>query len=377
MPKFRSLAIFSIITVLLFSVVFNSFSTVSAAECKSVACKNAEAAEAAARAKAYAAASAAQTLEGEVERLNAEVEALEASILALEAKIKDLETQISKNKLKLRTQQSVLASLLVDLHFSGNPDTIMILAGSSSISDYAERQSRVDTVKNQITISTQAVKKLKQQLEEQKAEVDTSLINQKVQQESANEKVNEKNALIAQYRNNAAAYAKDAEEARQRKLRLMENATASITGSSSRIWTRANGSVPNDYYLSGECTYSFGLSAYYNIWMGRYGVKCQCTDYAGWKVHRYTGRHPRAFGITGNAWQWAHTASGARVDNIPARNTVAVQPATGSNPWGHVMWVEEVYGDGTILVSEYNAIPFSYSNALIRVSGGLNFIHFD
>ena len=142
------------------------------ANCVSEKCIAAEKAEAEAMEKATNATNAAKTLEGEVSRLNDEISALQARIKANEARSEDLKKLIAENTEKLKDQQAALANMLVEAHFEGQPEAIMILASSNSISDYAEKQSRVDTVKTQINLSAQAVKALKEQLEAQKTEVE-------------------------------------------------------------------------------------------------------------------------------------------------------------------------------------------------------------
>jgi surface antigen len=84
------------------------------------------------------------------------------------------------------------------------------------------------------------------------------------------------------------------------------------------------------------------------------------------------------WGGIGNAWQWAysgyhsggnkvsynsgnwHTANsqtyGVPSGSTPKKGSVAVRNAnpSGGDPWGHTAWVEEVYGNGTIRISQYN-----------------------
>lgn len=117
------------------------------AGCVSQACREAADAASAADRKAAAAASNAQTLEGEVERLNAEIASLEADIYANQAIADDLSAQIADNEAKLELQQSALAHMLVEMHFESEPDAIILLAGSSTIGDYAEKQTRKTTPK--------------------------------------------------------------------------------------------------------------------------------------------------------------------------------------------------------------------------------------
>mgnify|MGYP001644490767 CR=1 FL=1 len=177
--RLRRFGILFFILVFVFASIPNIFSTnrpASAIEneayCTSSACRAAKKAENEAITKANEASKAAVTLEGEVERLQQEISMYEARIKTNEAEAEDLKLKIEETTKKLKLQQQALANMLVNLHFEGDSDAIMILAGSSSISDFAERQSRADTAKNQVTLSAQTVKSIKQDLEKQKVEVE-------------------------------------------------------------------------------------------------------------------------------------------------------------------------------------------------------------
>src|SRR5574344_233486 len=165
--KTKKIFIFATVVGLLASQVPNIIDKVNGTKasatsyCTTQACINAEQAEKDAIDKANNAAAAADTLEGEVSLLNEEIAMYEARIAANEARKSDLEQQISENTKKLELQQQARANMLVDMHFEGNTEAIMILASSSSLSDFAEKQSRMDTAKDQISLSAQTIKSLK------------------------------------------------------------------------------------------------------------------------------------------------------------------------------------------------------------------------
>ncbi|HCM51750.1 TPA: hypothetical protein DIS56_01300 [Candidatus Saccharibacteria bacterium] len=81
------------------------------------------------------------------------------------------------------------------------------------------------------------------------------------------------------------------------------------------------------------------------------------------------------WGGRGNANQWDDNAraAGIPVDGSPQVGDVAVSNA---GYYGHTAYVEAVYDDGTILVSQFNVDwGGTYSMAKIKV-GNLVFIHF-
>ena len=347
--------------------------------CVSEACRAASDAADAAAAKAAEATDLATTLEEEVSRLNTEIAALEAEITANQAVADDLSAQIATNQQKLDLQQLALAQLLVDIHFEGDPDAILLLAGSSSLGDYAEKQSRQTTVKTQVAASATEIRELKAELETQKASVDALIANAEASRNEIANKRNQQNSLMERYKDNADAYAADAAAARE----IMQQEIAD------EIAKYNTGGVVGDGYNS--YPYAAACPGINLNFLYSGGYVCQCTSYAGWKTLE-------RFGISINSWgnarDWvnnysnsksARGADGAyhsyRIDTTPAPYTVAISTL---GEYGHVMWVESVNSNGTINLTEYNNLTSSVSGqwadfgARYNVSpAGLYFIHFD
>lgn len=336
--------------------------------CVSDECKAAAEKEAEARKKASDAAAAANNLESVIQGLELEIFALEAKIASNEAVAAELQTKIQANEDKLTVQKTALASLLVDNYFESDPDTIMILAGSSSLSDLSEKQSRADTIKSQINLSARNIKAVKLELEDQKAEVDRILVDQNNQKQVIAEKRAEQNALLERYRNNAEAFTAEAEEARKVKESEIAEEVARLNSSG----VAALG--VNTYPYQGDCPQK-------NLWYAtQWGYVCQCTSYAGWKAYEHWGAY---IAYWGNAYSWDESAvaRGYRVDREAAPYAIAV---SNSGAWGHVMWVESVNANGTINLSEYNNsysaashVPGDYGYRVGVSTAGLVFIHFD
>lgn len=338
------------------------------AGCVTQACREASDRATAAESAAAAAAANAQTLEGEVARLNAEIAALEADIAKNQAIANDLSAQISENEIKLDLQQTALAKLLVDIHFEDEPDAIVLLAGSSSLSDLAEKQSRQSTAKTQIAASADAISTLKASLESQKQSVDALIASAEASRSEVTTKRNQQNALIEKYKDNAEAYARDAAAAREK---MQQEIAAEIAKYNS-------GGVVGEGYNSYPYAANCPRDNVQYLVVG--GYVCQCTSYAGWKVQEYWGIYISAWG---DAKNWGYSASryGYVVDNNPAPHTVAFS-TTGI--YGHVMWVESVNANGTINLTEYNNSASSKSRlpgdfgARYNVNPNLyRYIHFD
>jgi surface antigen len=78
-----------------------------------------------------------------------------------------------------------------------------------------------------------------------------------------------------------------------------------------------------------------------------------CTDYTAWKLESL-GVSPSDVNNLGNGGKWYDNAPANKRSTTPKAGDAAVVPATSTNPWGHVAFVESVNPDGTITVSEYN-----------------------
>lgn len=124
-------------------------------------------------------------------------------------------------------------------------------------------------------------------------------------------------------------------------------------------------------YFSGG--FSFGRSAIY-------GYNGYDPGYCTWYVANKRIAAGRALPANlGNAWKWDDNArrAGIPVDNNP-RVGDAVVTDTSRNP-GHVAYVEEVFPDGSIRISEMNArwILYNITTRVINAgtANGYNYIH--
>jgi len=103
-----------------------------------------------------------------------------------------------------------------------------------------------------------------------------------------------------------------------------------------------------------------------------------CTDYAAWRVHT-SGVSPQMYKGLGNASTWGvrAVAKGIKVNSKPTVGSVAVR-TTGK--YGHTAYVEAVYPNGTIKVSQYNngaAGEYSESTGTPAALGFSAFVHFE
>ena len=340
-------AVFGMMVSLIVGTVINNIEVngISKACQNSAACREAVAKEEEANKNAAAASNSADYFQMKVSELSMEISSRESEIVQTEVQIKELKKQIYQTQLKLEEEQEALAELLINMHFEGDSEPIQILAGSSSISDLAEKAAREEVVKQQISVSAAAVRSAKQQLEDDKAEVEELLASQQVAKEALVAKRGEQQNLVEKYQNDAEAYAevaKAAQEAQRAAEKAEQEAHPELYRGSA--YTGAN-----TYPWQEDCPAK--QDWYGTVWDGYYigGYVCECVSYTGWKAYE-------AYGVVlawGNAYSWDDRAraAGYTVDHTPAAGTIG---QVDGGAYGHVFWVESVNGDGSINVTEYN-----------------------
>ncbi len=287
----------------------------------------------------------AQSVSQVISQLDAEINNLNAEIAANEAKVVELNAQIEANEKKLADTQAALADMLVNMHFNGDSEPITILAGSKTISDFAEKQAREDVAKQEIVAASERIKEIKEKLSSQKNDLEKAIEISEENRRLVTSKKSSQQALKSEYEksaNDATALASYWEE--QLKA-LAWTPPSNSTGNGSRNWG-ANNTYPYRYNCPQD-----------NVRYSAYGgAVCQCTSYASYKAYERWGIS-NTWG--GHAYNYVNAvgyyvpSTGARtyVDRNPAAGTIAIQLG---GAYGHVMWVESVNANGSINVTEYN-----------------------
>lgn len=308
-------------------------------------CREAAAREAEANRNAAAAGQSANLFQAKVSELKSQIKNTEQEIAATTAQVNKLRDQIVVTEKKLNDEQEALAELLVNMHFEGDAEPITILAGSVSISDLAEKQARNEVVKQQISATAIKVRKDKEQLESDKAEVEALLKEQKAAKAELESTRAEQEALVAKYQNDVAAYeaiAREALEAQRIAEQKEREAHPELYGGSSY-------SGYNTYPWQADCPEKqdwYGTTINGNR-VG--GYVCECVSYAGWKAYEYYGLYL----AWGNANTWDDNARryGYTVDHNPEPGSIG---QVDSGTYGHVWWVESINADGSVNITEYN-----------------------
>lgn len=302
--------------------------------------------EEAAKAAAQQAASTANAYQRKVDEISTSINEKQAEIASSERQIAELKAQITQREKEIKKTQAALAELLVNMHFESDAEPIKILAGANSISDLAEKAAREEVAKEEINAQANKIKKLKQGLESDKAEIEMQLAaQQRARTELENARA-EQASLVAKYENDVDAYEAVAAAARAEKQ------------SAEAAWQEAHqSSLGGLAYYSGDNTYPWQADCpgkqdmYLTSISGRGvgGYVCECVSYVGWKAYEAYGLYLN----WGNAYSWDDVGRmfGYAVNNSPAAGTIG---QVDGGAYGHVFWVESVNADGSINVTEYN-----------------------
>jgi len=310
-----------------------------------------------------------------ISKLQAQINTVQAQINDSVAKQNDLQNQITANQIELDKQRGILGENIRVMYVEGQITTIEMLATSKNLSEFVDKEEYRNTIKNKIQATLKSINDLQNKLKEQKLQVEHLLGDQKTQQAQLDSSRAQQAGLLNLNQSQQADFnskiaANQSQISGLRKQQAAENARL-FAGDGSRIIAGNNG---NDTYPD------MWRNASQDSMVDRWGMyNRECVSYTAWRVAE-SGRYMPNWGGVGNANQWDDNARAANipVDGSPRPGDVAIK---NSQPYGHAMYVEHVYGDGAIYVSQYNAqLDGTYSEAIISANTvrgmGLQFIHF-
>ncbi|HEX8390176.1 MAG TPA: CHAP domain-containing protein [Candidatus Saccharimonadales bacterium] len=309
----------------------------------------------------------ADTLQNALGSLTAQKQAIQTKLDLSQAQLEKLNADITANQAKLEKQQNVLGSTISDLSAESTTSPIELLAGSSSIGDFIDRQEYRSSVQEQIQSAITEVQSLKLKLAEQKSDLEKVLANQKQQRDELAAKEAEQATLLAQTQGQEASYQAMVNDANGQigKLRAQQAAQiaatrrhAAATGSSIVAGSPSRGGYPA--YLANS-----PMDTIVDDW-GMYNR--ECVSYTAWKVYQKNG-YMQHGGGRGHAYQWPTTFNVAQGNAPRAQSVVVWNQYQIGGGYGHVAWVESVGSDGSIYVSQYNyGSPGNYSEMRVSAS---------
>ena len=306
------------------------------------------------------------SLEAVISGLQAQINELQAQINANQARMDALKAQIAQTEAEIVKQRALLGDNIRAMYLEGDMSTVEMLFSSKDLSEYVDKEQYRTTVQDKVKTTLDTINALRKQLEDDRAEIEKTLLDQKSIQGQLDVQRAEQARLLA------------LNEAERSSLNGQIKANSSKMADLRRQQAAANARLfggRGTVNVPDTTGYPWAGVAFPNTSADPWGMyKRQCVSYTAWKVWK-SGRHMPYWGGHGNANQWDDNArrAGIPVDGNPRVGDVAV---SNSGYYGHVMYVEAVYGDGTIYVSQYNANwSGTYSEARVSI-GNLVFIHF-
>ena len=278
---------------------------------------------------------------------------LQAKIDLNQAKHDRLQKRIEENKKRIEANRDALGTTLADMYIEGKISPLEMLASSSTIGDYLDRQERLSSVRDNIKTTIADINRAQEELAKQQKQVKEVLADQAAQRRELVSKQNEQQRLVSETRGKESAYrklsaqgeAKKRELERQQQEAIQAALRAAGGGGSAVAGDPGRGGYPNN----------LANSDYYNPIVDPWGMYArQCVSYTAWKVYQKNGHMPYWGGV-GNANQWPGNARAAGIPTgyTPKKGSVGVIMA---GQYGHVVWVESVNPDGTINISQYNEL---------------------
>lgn len=328
-------------------------------------------------AKAKVLATEADSLKRKIAEFDLQISGVSTQIELTGVKIAELEESLKQAQIELDRQKALLKTAIRALYKKGDASSFELLVGSASFSQFVNEQDYLERLKEGIQTSTEKVIELKLQIKAQKDEQEKLLVEQEAQKKALDASRAERQEVLNYTKGQESTYRQLVESLRQQQLDVNR-----------RIFAQSNAQL-----FSGDPSkggYPWDNQGYPCSGIDPWGL-CyrQCVSYTAFKVQQsgrnmpnnwpwYNGQYGPGHG--GNARDWL---GNARVDGIPYDQNPRVGDVgiTASGPFGHSVYVEAVYDDGRIYISQYNYIsgqiaPGRYSEAVMTPSSSWYFIHF-
>lgn len=302
--------------------------------------------------------SRADSLQKEVDQLTAQKNAIQKQMDLQQVQLNQLNQQIKDSQQKIVDSQGALGDTIANLYLSDQISPLEMLASSTSIADYVDKQTYRNTVKDSLVTTIDTIKKTKAKLETQKKAVEQVIAEQQFARDALAAKESEQAQLVAQTRGQESAYQGLISSRETQKLAVQQAQQAAIEAAARRAGGAVN-ILPGDpnkggYPWEAGCWVDSNAVSHGGVGgngTDALGYGCrQCVSYTAWRVGQQTGRFPYYWG-NANQWPASARATGYSTGSTPRANSVGVISA---GQYGHVVWIEAVNGDGTVDVSQYN-----------------------
>ena len=318
----------------------------------------------------------ADTLQTKLDKLTNEKKSIQAKLDLSQKKYDKLQAEIKKNEKKIAENKDALGGTIADLYVNSNTSPLEMLASSSNIGDYIDKQTQQNAVKDALTKTINEITKLKQQLEVQRNDVKKILANQTSERNALAAKENEQQKLVNDTRGKESAYKKLSSKSKAHKAKLVKAQQEAIAQKYSGNGVVSAGNLPAYANWSGTDCYvdnaGYSHRGYSGNGQDPLGYGCnQCVSYTAWKMGKVTGFSPSYWG-NANQWPASARAAGYKVSSTPRDNSLGVMMA---GAYGHIVYVEDYHkGSNTVDISQYNewinGKGFGYFSTRSGVPGG-------
>lgn len=294
-----------------------------------------------------------------ISQLQNQINQYQAEINQRQAESEKIKTEIVVAEAELLKQKDLLGQNIKAMYLEGDISTIEMLATSKNLSDFFDKQQYREVVKNKIKSTVDKVTTLKTELQTKKEEVEKIIKQQEELRAATATQKSEQNRLLGFNKSQQAEYNDQVTENQAKinelkRLQAIENArlfggSGGLLGGGGYPW----GLAPciHTGQVEGYCyNYDWGVGGSpWNWQTGGYGYR-NCTDWVAFRVRTAGGYVPSGMG-NANSWDDRGPSYGYVVSSTPRQGAAAV---SNSGFYGHVMYVEAVNADGSIIISDYN-----------------------
>lgn len=294
-----------------------------------------------------------------ISALQAQINEYQRQIDERQAESDNLKEQIAIQEAELEKQKDLLGQNIRAMYLEGDISTIEMLATSKSLSEFFDKQQYREVVKSKIKSTLDRVTQLKAELQTKREEVEKILKQQQELRAQAAAQKAEQDKLLSYNKAQQSDFNKQLKDNQSKinelkRQQAIENARL-FGGTGGQL---GGGGYPWGYapcihtgQVEGWCyNYDWGIGGSpWNWSTGGYGYR-NCTDWVAYRVRVAGGYVPAGLG---NAKTWDDRAPsyGYTVSSTPRVGAAAV---SNNGFYGHVMYVEAVNGNGSIIVSDYN-----------------------
>ncbi|HET6924533.1 MAG TPA: CHAP domain-containing protein [Candidatus Saccharimonadales bacterium] len=315
-----------------------------------------------------------------INKLQSQINAIQAAIADNEAKQAQLQQQIVEDQKQIDYEKTVLANDVKTTYINGQITPVEMLATSSSLSDYIDKQEAYSVVQDKIQATVQQITELQKKLQSQKEQVDQLLATQKNENDQLSAAKAQQDQLLSMNESQQASYNSQisANQSKIAQLRAAQAAANRRLDSSGAVIT--SGSCGGSYPQTASGSYGPWGCGYVHSsdytpgcsYMDSWGMcNRECVSYTAWMVYKTYGINTIGFG---NANQWPGSARAAHIPTgyTPKVGSVAIY--TGGT-YGHAMWVVGVSGDQVHVYSYNDGYDGNFYDHWVNGSG-LTYIYF-